>query len=86
MLRNMIINELGTSLLENRLSEHLHKTCTPESSDAKVVTEISTFLLNHRFAHLVTALDFNAPTRDIVKDFVDGVKICLIIASDRDVS
>jgi len=86
MLRNMIVDVLGTSKLENDLSRHLHNTCLPDSPDAKVVTEISTFLVNHRFSHLVTALDPNASTRDIVRDFVDSVKICLIIASDRDVS
>lgn len=86
MLRNMIVDVLGTSRLENNLSRHLHTTCMPDSTDEKVVTEISTFLINHRFSHLVAALDPEASTRDIVKDFVDSVRICLVIASERDVS
>ena len=81
MLRDAIIAQLGGSYLENKLRSHLLATCRIESDNSKVVIEIATFLINHHFGQLVTALDANCPIGDIVTDFNESVKVCLIIAS-----
>lgn len=80
MLRNMIIKELNNTKFENLLSMHLHSTCIINATPRKVVTEIITFLLLHGFNDLITALDDNAPIRDIVLDFKTVVLPCLIYA------
>lgn len=81
MLRDMIINELGTAKYEQLLSRHLYSTCAIEASTSEVVTEVNTFLLLHGFDNILDALNDTVPIRDIVIDFSTVVKPCLTYAS-----